>query len=299
MFTNIDFVENVDLKNFSTMKTGGIARWMVFPKNHLEILEVLKECRDRKLKWFVLGNGSNVLFDDSGFDGVIISLKHLNKVSMCGKNCVRVGAGCNLFALNLKLQNMGLSGLEWSYGIPATLGGLLVMNGGCFGHEICELVEEVVALDDGKIRVLKNDECGFSYRYSNLSKFIVLNAKLKFFSCKNEVILENMTNFINKKRETQPCEFPSLGSVFKVVRRKGEKETIYPAKLIDNLGLKSVKIGGAEISQKHAGFIINKGGATSKDVLDLIDLVELKLAAIGVFPEREIIVLKNEKERQK
>lgn len=301
MFEKFEKIENADLKNFSTMRTGGKARVIVFPKNKQELIEIMRLCEQHKKKSLVLGNGSNVLFDDTGFDGVIVSLKHFNKISICTKSMIKndpshchfvsVGAGVNLFVLNRKLAEMGLSGLEWSYGIPATLGGFIVGNGGCFGHEIADFVEEVTVLDDRKIKTLKKSVLQFSYRNSNLRKFVVLSAKLRLKQQSSEKIRQDMMLYFNKKRESQPCEFPSLGSIFKHI--KTENETLFPAKLIDEMGLKGFCIGGAQVSTKHAGFIVNKGGATSTEVLQLIELLENKFAQKGVKAEREIIVAEN------
>lgn len=288
MFEEFECLENVELSNYSTMRTGGKAKYLVFPKNVKELQKILKIIKKNKQKFCIFGNGSNILFKDEGFDGVLINLKHLNKFEVLGES-VYVGAGINLFYLNQILQKKGLSGLEWSYGIPATLGGLVVNNGGCLGHEIADFVEEVFVLKGLKVLVLNRSEIEFSYRNSSLKhKFIVLSAKLKLKHENPEVIKAKMIDYLETKRKSQPCEYPSLGSVFKRVQGEG---ILYPAKLIDNLGLKGVKIGGAEVSKKHAGFIINVGGATSRDVEDLIVFLESKLAEIGVFPEREIEIL--------
>lgn len=310
MFEQFEKVENADLKQFSTMRTGGRAKVIVFPKNINEIKKILKICQNNQQKLLILGNGSNILFDDDGFDGVIISLKHFNDIKILHnrkieeeflfdkkyekrlkKTIVEVGAGINLFQLNQKMAELGFSGLEWSYGIPATLGGFLVMNGGAFGHEIGEFVKEVKVLENGKVRWLKKTEIEFSYRHSNLQKNVILGAKLQLFCEKTEKILQKMDFFLKEKQKTQPCEFPSLGSVFK--RIEGEK-TIFPAKFIDNNGFKGVRINGAEISTKHAGFIINRGEATSADVLALIEMLEKEFREQGLNVEREIIVIKND-----
>ena len=194
--------------------------------------------------------------------------------------------------MNKKLERLGLSGLEWSYGIPATLGGMVVGNAGCFDHEMGQVVKEVLVADGGKLKILKKDDLHFAYRSAkhndvDLKNYVVLAAKLKLFHEKREKIAQKMANFLKKKRELQPCDKPSLGSVFK--RIEGN-ETIFPAKLIDELGFKGCKIGGAEVSTKHAGFIINDGNATAEDFLKLVEVVESKLAEMGVFPEREIDV---------
>lgn len=289
MFEKYDCLKDENLSKFSTMKVGGKAKYIVFPENRKELLEIFEIIKENNLKYFILGNGSNVLFDDKGFDGVVISLK---KFDFFRKKCnfVCVGAGINLFLLNQKLAKAGLSGLEWSYGIPATLGGLVVMNGGSFGQEIGQFVQSVTVFDGKRIKVLKKNQIEFSYRHSNLSKYVVLSVLMKFVPEKKEIIQAKMNECFAKKKSSQPCELPSLGSVFKLIHT--ENEIIYPAKLIDNLGLKGVKIGGAEISTKHAGFIVNSGNATSEDILKLVEFVEKKLAEIGVFPEREMIILK-------
>ncbi len=279
---------NANLSEYSTMKIGGKAKFLLFPKNEKELVKILKICKEQNLKTFILGNGSNVLFDDKGFNGAVISLKKLDKIEVCGE-CVKVGAGINLFALNLRLQKLGLSGLEFCYGIPASLGGFLFMNGGCFGHEICEVVDEVYVFDGERKRTIKNKDCGFDYRTSNLQKYVILGAKLHLKHEKSEKIAQNMESFYQKKRDSQPLDFPSLGSVFKIIKTNPE---IHPAKLIDKMGLKGVKIGRAEVSKKHAGFIVNLGGATSKDVFELICFLEAKLKEQGVQPQREIVVLK-------
>lgn len=288
MFKKFDHIENADLSNFSTMRTGGKAKYIVFPKNSKELIKIIKIIKKNNFNYHIFGNGSNILFSDDGYDGVLINLKHFNSISIYGE-MVYVGAGVNLFYLNQFLQKNGLSGIEWSYGIPATIGGLVAGNGGCFGHEICDYIDEVIILRDEKVITLNRNEITFNYRSCDLKgECIILNVKLKLKFENHDVIKSKMLNFLEEKREKQPCEFPSLGSVFKRVMTE---EIIYPAKLIDNLGLKGVKIGGAEVSKKHAGFIVNCGNATSKDVLDLIKFLEEKLSKIGVNVEREIEIL--------
>ena len=292
MFSEFECIENADLKEFSTIKIGGIARWIVFPKNHIELKKILQICEKNTLKLKILGNGSNILFADAGFDGVLVNLKYFNKITILEKlqdECIlQVGAGINLFALNIRLGMLGLSGLEFSYGIPASLGGFIYMNGGCFGHEVCEVISSVLVMDyDGNLKVIEKDECGFDYRASKLEKYIILGAKLRLKREKSELILKNMRFFLEKKRNSQPCDMPSLGSVFKIVK---SNPPIYPAKIIDNLGLKGVKIGMAEVSTKHAGFIVNLGGAKASDVIALIEFLEEKLKGVGVVVEREIVL---------
>lgn len=285
MIENIEKKENINLAQYSTMKTGGIGKIVYFPKTHLEVLQILKSYGEENC--FILGNGSNVLFPDKNFNKILISLKYFDKFKVCD-SVVIVGAGLNLFKLNNLLCQNNLSGFEWSFGIPGTIGGLVYMNGGSFGSEICQYVKEILVIEDKKLKCIKREDINFEYRSSNLKNAIILQIKLCLTKSNKETILKNMTNFYNIKKEKQPCDLPSLGSVFKI---NFDKEIVYPAKLIDNLGLKGVKIGGAEISQKHAGFIVNSNHATSKDVLDLVEFVEQKAKENGVTLKREIIVL--------
>ena len=292
MFSEFECIENADLKEFSTIKIGGLAKWIVFPKNHIELKKILQICEKNALKLKILGNGSNILFADAGFDGVLVSLKYFNKItileSLQDECTLQVGAGINLFALNIRLGMLGLSGLEFSYGIPASLGGFIYMNGGCFGHEVCEVISSVLVMDyEGNLKVIEKDECGFDYRTSKLEKYIILGAKMRLKREKSEFILKNMLSYLEKKKNSQPCDMPSLGSVFKIVK---SNPPIYPAKIIDNLGLKGVKIGMAEVSTKHAGFIVNLGGAKASDVIALIEFLEEKLKSVGVVVEREIVL---------
>ncbi len=315
MFKGFEYLENADLKNWSTIKIGGIASYIVFPKNQSELAQILKICQKNKQKYYILGNGSNVLFD-AGFNGVLINLKYFNEIEFddvrkdksdngcsCYENkddksliyneecLVKIGAGVKLFALNQKLKKIGLSGLEWSYGIPATLGGLVAMNGGCFGHEISEFIEKVLVFDGQKAIVLKKDDMSFDYRFCSLKdRYIILAIWLRLQKDESDKIEKRMLNFFERKKLSQPCDYPSLGSVFKQIRNADE--IVYPAKLIDNMGLKGVKIGKAQISQKHAGFIINLGGATSADFLALVGLIQEKLREVGVEANPEIIILR-------
>ena len=288
LFGEIEVLENTPLKNFSTAKIGGNARFVVFPKNLVEVKSVFQVAKENGLKTFVVGNGSNVLFSDNGFDGVVVSLRHFCKIKKIG-DCVWCGAGTNLFALHKKLIEWGLGGLEWSYGIPATVGGMLKTNAGSFGHEICEFVESVVCFEEGKLQKIDKNALKFGYRWANFGNKTILWVKLQLKNKLPNLIEKDCFENFAKKKKTQPLDFPSLGSIFKHSQKDGE--IVYPAKLIDNLGLKGVKIGGAEISKKHAGFVVNVDNATSKDFLDLIKLAEVECAKCGISLCREILVL--------
>ena len=325
-----DFDKKIDepMKFHTTFHIGGNAKCMVFPKSIFELNRIIKICKINNLKYFILGNGSNVLFEDSGFDGVIISTKKLNKISIQSANknnvIVRVESGVNLYLLNkFCLDNM-LYGLEWSYGIPASFGGFVFMNGGCFEHEICENILSLTILENDKIITKNRDEINFSYRHSGIKGVIlygdILLKKEYFlfsFFCENvdkinfqqhktlknykKIIKKQVffklfisfsikylqTKYFNLKKEKQPLEYFSAGSVYK------RGKDFYPAKIIDELNLKGFFINDAEISTKHAGFIVNKKNATFKDVISLMEMIESKVKRLGFNFEREIIIVKN------
>lgn len=287
MFNNFELIKNADLSKFSTIKIGGRAKYMLFPKDENELKQILKVAKQNNIKTQIIGNASNVLFDDKGFDGAILHLKHFDQIEVCGQDVI-VGAGVNLYKLNFELKSRGLSGLEWSFGVPASIGGFVFMNGGCFGNEICGLVDEIKVLKEGRVFTLKRKQIEFEYRTSNIDG-IILQIRLKLKKDDPKEIEKRMFAFLKRKRESQPCDVPSLGSVFKRIDSKDGK--VFPAKLIDMLGLKGVKIGRAEISTKHAGFIVNLGGATSQDVKDLIALIEKEFKKYGIFVEKEIKIL--------
>ena len=290
MFEKIYKKENELLSKYSTIKIGGNARYIVFPKNITEVKYAISTAKENNLKYFILGNGSNTLFDDDGFDGVVICLKNCTRIRK-KLNFVYVDAGVNLFSLNNFLAKSNLSGLEWSYGIPGTIGGLVFMNGGSFGHEIGEFVEELLVLDENlKLKRLKREDLCFKYRCSNLEKYIILKVKLNLFEEKFESVFKKMQECYEIKKKLQPCDKPSLGSVFKHFEKNGE--IFYPAKIIDELNLKGFSVGDAQVSQKHAGFIINNGKAKSEDVKQLIEILSKEMNVLGYSPKTEIVILK-------
>lgn len=288
LFEDIECLNGELLKNYSTIKIGGKAKWIVFPKNTTQLIRVFEIAKANNIKTLLIGNGSNLLFADNGFDGVVVSLKRFCQIKRVG-DCVWCGSGVNLFALHQKLIQWGLSGLEWSYGIPATVGGIVKMNAGSFGHEICEIVEQVVCLNGNKFEKINKNMLKFGYRCSNFGSKPILWVKFRLNKSLSNLVKIQCEEYFDRKKRLQPYNLPSLGSVFKRCEKDGQ--TIYPAKMIDNLGLKGVKIGGAEISTKHAGFIVNVADATSKDVLELISLAESECKKQGVDLCREIIVV--------
>ena len=240
----------------------------------------MNDCKKSHLDFFILGNGSNVLFPDDDFKKIIIDLRKLNIIKITKQRTVIAEAGVRLFAFNRFLEQNGFAGFEWSYGIPATIGGLTYMNGGAFGEEVSNYIKKVKVLKNGKISWINRKKIDFSYRKSNILG-IILAVEFKFKNADSKIIEKQQKEFLEIRKKTQPYDKFSAGSVFK---RTDDK---IPAIMIDKAGLKGVKIGGAEISTKHAGFIVNNGDATSKDVKDLIELTRKKC---GNF-ECEIIIL--------
>lgn len=279
MFKNIEKKINADLKNYCTFKIGGRGT-ILFPKNQFEVKRIVNDCKKNHLDFFILGNGSNVLFPDGDFKKIIIDLRKLNNIKITKQRTVIAEAGVRLFAFNRFLEQNGFAGFEWSYGIPATIGGLTYMNGGAFGEEVSNYIKKVKVLKNGKISWINRKKIDFSYRKSNILG-IILAVEFKFKNADSKIIEKQQKEFLEIRKKTQPYDKFSAGSVFK---RTDDK---IPAIMIDKAGLKGVKIGGAEISTKHAGFIVNNGDATSKDVKDLIELTRKKC---GNF-ECEIIIL--------
>ena len=279
MFENIEKLVDADLKNFCTFKIGGRGT-ILFPKNQFEIKRILNDCKKNRLEFFLLGNGSNVLFPDGEFKKVIIDLRKLNNIKITKQGTIMAEAGVRLFAFNKFLEQNGFMGFEWSYGIPATIGGLTFMNGGAFGEQVANYIKKVKIIKNGKISWINRKNIDFSYRKSNIEG-IILAVEFEFKKSDSRIIAEEQRKFFDIRKKTQPYDKFSAGSVFK---RFGDK---IPAIMIDKAGLKGVKIGGAEISTKHAGFIVNNGNATSKDVKDLIGLIKKRCGNL----ECEIIIL--------
>lgn len=286
IFKGLKVKKDEPLKNHTTFKIGGNAKYYAEPKNIRQLKKLLEICKNANMRYFIIGNGSNLLASDNGFDGLIISLKNFNGMKIQknkGFESVCVGAGVNLFLLNKNLANNGISGLEWSYGIPGTLGGTIKMNAGAFGHCIFEFVHEITVIEDGEIKKLKEFQA--EYRNSFLTNKIIISAVLKLKNGNMHSILEKMNEYLITRKEKQPYNLPSAGSVFK---RNGE---IIPAKIIDELGLKGLRMGGAMISTKHAGFIVNVDNASFNDVFKLINIIKKIVAYSGILLEEEIIYL--------
>ena len=267
---NFEIRENVSFKTLTTYKTGGICKYLVSPKNIDSLIQLLRILKNSNINYKVLGNGSNILVSDDTFNGVIIKLDKLNDLEINEKT-VTVGAGHSLISLSLTCSNKGLSGLEWLSGIPGTVGGAVYMNAGAYLKSISDSLIEIKVLDNElNVKTLKNEELGFGYRKSNLmdNKFIVLSASFMLEEGEKDEILKVIKDRKERRITSQPLEYPSAGSVFR------NPEGDYAGRLVEECGLKGKTIGGAQISEKHANFVINKDNATSNDIKQLIELAK-------------------------
>lgn len=260
--------KNVNLSKHTTYRVGGVAKAFVYPKNVSSLITLLKILNMNNIKYKILGNGSNLLFSDDDFDGIIIKLDEFNDVSFLSNNRIRVGAGFSLMKLSLVAAKKGLAGLEFAAGIPGTIGGAIFMNAGAYKSDMGYVVQQVKVLTpDFRVITLENREMDFHYRTSYLQKnpkYICLEVVLKLAKGEREVIEEVIKERRKRRMESQPLEYPSAGSVFR------NPEGYYAGQLIEELGYKGHRNGGAMVSSKHANFIINYDHATGREIRDLI-----------------------------
>lgn len=281
--------KNVPLKNFSTFLIGGKARYFFAPTKKEDLIKSIKLANDFKLPFFILGKGSNLLISDKGFKGLIIKAQ-ITKIK-CQNNTIYAEAGIPLSQLlTLALKN-NLTGLEWTVGIPGTLGGAVTGNAGAFGKSIGDSLKEVEVYDvkNKKTKTFKNKNCQFNYRESIFKKnrnLIIISAILNLKKGNEKKIRQKIRVYLIQRIKTQPLDFPSIGSIFK--NPKG----FFAAELIEKCGLKGKKIGDVKISEKHANFIINLGKGKASDVVKLINLIKKKVKEkFMVNLEEEIIHL--------
>lgn len=280
---------NEPMKVHTSFRVGGPADYMVFPQSEEQVEAVLRFCRAHEIPVFVIGRGSNLLVRDGGLRGVVVKLAgNLAQWEIQGRH-VRAQAGIALRRLALHAAEAGLTGLEFASGIPGSLGGAVVMNAGAYGGEMKDVLVSVTVLDQNlERREMSPDELQLSYRHSILQaeKMLVLSARLRLARGEPGAIMRQIGDLWQRRASKQPLEYPSAGSVFK--RPPGR----YVGPLIQELGLQGVRIGGAEVSRKHAGFIVNRGGATARDVLNLIDFVRARVRDhFGVELEPEVRIV--------
>ena len=279
------------MSRHTSFRVGGPAARMAFPVNAEQVVLLQGLAEDCGIRPLVIGNGTNLLVSDAGIDNLVIDTSEMNTIHMEEDGVtVTAYAGVSLARLADFACKQGLTGLEFAHGIPGTLGGAVCMNAGAYGGEMKQVIDSVALLDPEEgIRVLSCEEMDFGYRHSLLDEhpeYIVLSASVKLTPGDPETIRETMRELMGKRKASQPLEWPSAGSTFK------RPEGYFAAALIDQCGLKGLTVGGAQVSEKHAGFVINQGGATCADVLELIRQVQERvLAEKGVRLEPEVRII--------
>lgn len=274
------------MKKHTTFKIGGPADYYVCPHSMEELQETVKICRSERMPFFILGNGSNLLVSDRGYRGTVIQIwKNLSDIEVRG-HYITAQAGALLSKLASEALEEELTGMEFASGIPGTLGGAVVMNAGAYGREMKDVLREVEVLDtEGNIRVLKKEELELGYRTSIIKEkgYIVLSAVLELEKGDAAQIKAVMEELKESRVSKQPLNMPSAGSTFK------RPEGYFAGKLIMDAGLRGFSIGGAQVSEKHCGFVVNKGEATAADVWDLIKEVQERVyEQFGVKLETEV-----------
>lgn len=281
--------EYEDMSKHITFRAGGKARFYVEVESEEELIKFIKYCQKANLNYFILGRGSDLLVSDKGYEGIIISTIYLNKIKLLDKNIIEADAGATLADIALFSLENELSGFEFASGIPGTLGGAVFMNAGAYDGEMKDILLEIKVLEeDLSISYIEASKLDLAYRYSNIEKKkqIVLAARLQLQKGKYEEIRAKINDLDFRRRDKQPLEYPSAGSTFK--RPKG----YFAGKLISDSGLMGYKIGDAEVSTKHAGFVINKGSASASDIYKLICYIQKVVKEkYNVELEREVRLL--------
>lgn len=281
---------NEPMSKHTTFKTGGNADFFLRPKDKEELKNLMFFLRSKNIPYFIMGNGSNVLVTDKGYRGAIIQIQsRFKNIALLEDNTVFAEAGAMVSSLSFFACERGLSGIEFASGIPGTFGGAIFMNAGAYGGEFKDVIISVDALDkDGNFKTIFKDELNFGYRKSVFTEntMVILGGMLKLNSGKTEDIKKCISDLSAQRILKQPLEYPSAGSTFK--RPQG----FFAGKLISDAGLKGFSIGGAQVSEKHAGFIINKSNAKSEDILNLIEYCRNKVYDMyGVLLEPEVKIV--------
>ncbi|WP_124065395.1 UDP-N-acetylmuramate dehydrogenase [Clostridium sp. E02] len=274
----------------TSFRVGGPAKFFVTPGDKKELAGIITLCRREEIPFFILGNGSNLLVADEGFDGVVISMDGFRDCSVDKEiGFIKAGAGISLARLAKEAYKASLTGFEFAAGIPGTLGGAVVMNAGAYGSEMKEVLRFVtVVTANGEIKEISSDELSLGYRTSCIlsSQYIVVDAKLRLKEGDEISIKNRMDELFRRRKEKQPLEYPSAGSTFK------RPEGYFAGKLIEDAGLKGFSLGGAQVSEKHCGFVINKEHATAAEIMALIEEVKRRVQKnSGVKLEMEVKTL--------
>lgn len=282
-------LEQESMKKHTTFRIGGPADIFAVPDTIEKAAKIIGICREQKVPFYVIGNGSNLLVSDQGYRGVVVQVyKNLSAIEIKG-DIITAQAGAMLSVIAKKAMAASLTGFEFASGIPGTVGGAAVMNAGAYGGEMKQVLTEVTVLTrEGELRRIPSEELKLGYRYSVIPEkgWIVLEAKLKLHRGDYDMIKARMDELKEKRVEKQPLELPSAGSTFK------RPEGYFAGKLIMDAGLRGFSVGGAQISEKHCGFVVNTGEATAKDVRDLIREVSRQVKTkFGVELEPEVKML--------
>lgn len=271
-YPDLNIEENPDMSKYTSFRAGGRAAALVIADCESQLSAILQCLNENKTPHIILGNGSNTLFADEGYDGVVIKLgRDFEKITFDG---TKVTCGCSLLlsAMAKGMMERELTGFEFASGIPGSFGGALFMNAGAYGGEMKDVVVSVKAMssDGTEIKTFSGEEMGFGYRHSVLqdNNYIALEGVVQLEKGEKEAIRETMADLTHRRNTKQPMDYPSAGSTFK------RPEGYFAGKLIEDSGMKGISVGGAQVSTLHSGFVINKGGATATDIVQLIKLIQ-------------------------
>lgn len=285
----ISYETNGSLSKYTSFNIGGKADYIVKPKNIKDIVNILKIIKKHEIDYFFLGNGSNLLVCDNGYRGMIILTCELNQISLVNKNSIECYAGVTVSKLCKFAYKNSLSGLEFAWGIPGSVGGGVYMNAGAYGGEFKDIIKSCKYVnEDGNMYEINISKMDMSYRHSFFTnkKLLIISAVFELRSDEQSLIKERMDDYITRRKNKQPLEYPSCGSTFK------RPKNGYASALIEECGLKGYRIGGAEVSTKHSGFIINVDNAKCEDVLKLIEHVKkVVYEKKGITLECEVKIL--------
>lgn len=285
-----EVIKDAPMKKYTSFKCGGNATVLIIPDSIENLNKIIAFSYENNVKPLIVGNGSNLLVTDKGINGVVIKIgAQLSEIKLIDETTIYCEAGASLKSLCMFALENSLSGLEFAYGIPGTLGGAVYMNAGAYGGEMKDVLHSVNHIDkNGQVGTLEKDNLDLGYRYSAYTKngFVITSAVLKLGKAEKKDIKEAMDDKLQRRKNKQPLEYPSAGSTFK------RPEGYFAGALIEDCGLKGYTVGGAQVSEKHAGFVINKGGATSTDVITLIgDVQRIVHEKHGVMLETEVKIV--------
>lgn len=285
-----EVIYDAPMKKYTSFKCGGNASVLIIPDSLDNLNRIIEFSYSKNVKPFIIGNGSNLLVTDKGINGVVVKIgSNLSDIKLVDETTIYCEAGASLKSLCMFALENSLSGLEFAYGIPGTLGGAVYMNAGAYGGEMKDVLYSVNHIDnDGKSGTLEKENLQLGYRHSAYTDngFVITSAVMKLTKADKKDIKEAMDDKLQRRKDKQPLEYPSAGSTFK------RPEGYFAGALIEDCGLKGYTVGGAQVSEKHAGFVINKGGATSTDVITLIsDVQRIVKEKHGVTLETEVKIV--------